>query len=156
MLLLLSMFWFGGHEACEILAPQPGIKPSPSTLESKVLTTGLPAESQALHGLIEQTSALCSIISILQMKSGITEKWIFLPQNSLRSVRHWINTFHKHLPCISIDSFMSIHRPILYIHSFIQQIFPETFALLNTENTKMHQFLLDYKSISKHLQCFQN
>ena len=63
-------------------APQPGIEPSPSALESKVLTTGLPAESQALYGLIEQPPVLCSIISILQVKSGITEKWVFLPQNS--------------------------------------------------------------------------
>ena len=27
ILLLLFMFWFFGHEACEILAPQPGFKP---------------------------------------------------------------------------------------------------------------------------------
>ena len=39
ILLLLFMFWFCGHEACGILALQPGIKPTPSALEGKALTT---------------------------------------------------------------------------------------------------------------------
>ena len=39
------MFWFGDLEACEILAPQPEIKPTPPALEGKVLTPGLPGES---------------------------------------------------------------------------------------------------------------
>ena len=33
------MFWFFGHEAYRILAPQAGIEPVSSTLEGKVLTT---------------------------------------------------------------------------------------------------------------------
>ena len=33
------MFWFSGHEACGILAPQPGIKSTSPALEGKVLTT---------------------------------------------------------------------------------------------------------------------
>ena len=36
------IFWFFGQEACEILAPQPGVKPTTSALEGKVLNTGLP------------------------------------------------------------------------------------------------------------------
>ena len=40
------MFWFFGHEACGILAPQPGIEPAPPTLEGKVLSTGPPGKSQ--------------------------------------------------------------------------------------------------------------
>ena len=43
------MFWLSGHEACGILAPQPGIEPSPPALEGKVLTTGPPGKS--LHYL---------------------------------------------------------------------------------------------------------
>ena len=42
------MFWFFGQEACGILAPGPGIKPTPPSLEGKVLTTGLPGKSQHL------------------------------------------------------------------------------------------------------------
>ena len=38
------MFQIFGHEACEILAPQPGIKPTPPALEGEVLTTGLPGK----------------------------------------------------------------------------------------------------------------
>ena len=39
------MFWFFGRETCEILAPWPGIKPSPPALEGEVLTTGPPGKS---------------------------------------------------------------------------------------------------------------
>ena len=39
------MFWFFGHEACGILAPQPGIEPAPPALESEILTTGPPGKS---------------------------------------------------------------------------------------------------------------
>ena len=39
------MFWFFGHETCGILAPQPGIEPTPSALEDKVLTTKPPGKS---------------------------------------------------------------------------------------------------------------
>ena len=39
------MFRFFGLKACEILASQPGIEPSPPALEHKVLTTGLPGKS---------------------------------------------------------------------------------------------------------------
>ena len=37
-------FWLFGHEVCGILAPRSGIKPTPSTLEGKVLTTGPPGK----------------------------------------------------------------------------------------------------------------
>ena len=40
------MFWFFGCEACGILAPQPGVEPTPPALEGEVLTTGLPGTSQ--------------------------------------------------------------------------------------------------------------
>ena len=39
------MFWFFGHKACGILAPQPGMEPATLGLEGEVLTTGLPGKS---------------------------------------------------------------------------------------------------------------
>ena len=39
------MFWSFGYEARRILAPQPGIKPTPPVLEDKVLITGPPGKS---------------------------------------------------------------------------------------------------------------
>ena len=39
------MFWCFGPKACGILAPQPGIKPSPSAVKGEVLTTGPPGKS---------------------------------------------------------------------------------------------------------------
>ena len=41
------IFWFVGCKACEILAPQPRIEPTPLALEGKVLTTGSPGKSQS-------------------------------------------------------------------------------------------------------------
>ena len=39
------MFWFFGGEACGILAPWPGVKPTPPALGGEVLTTGQPETS---------------------------------------------------------------------------------------------------------------
>ena len=39
------MFWFFDQEACGILAPWPGIKPTPPAMEGEVLTTGLAGKS---------------------------------------------------------------------------------------------------------------
>ena len=46
------MFWFSGQEVCRILAPQPGITPSPPALEGEVLTTGPPGKSLLLLVLL--------------------------------------------------------------------------------------------------------
>jgi len=40
---ILFLFYVG-HEACGIIAPQPGIEPAPPALEGKVLTTGPPGK----------------------------------------------------------------------------------------------------------------
>ena len=40
------MFWFFGHEVCQILAPQPGIEPALPALDSEISTTGLRGKSQ--------------------------------------------------------------------------------------------------------------
>ena len=39
------IFWFFGPDVCEILVPQPGIKPTPPALEGEVLSTGPPWKS---------------------------------------------------------------------------------------------------------------
>ena len=45
--LFFLMFQIFYLKACGILAPQPGIDPTPPTLESEVLTSGLPWKSLA-------------------------------------------------------------------------------------------------------------
>ena len=45
ILFLFYVFGFFGREACGILAPQPGIEPTPHALEGAVLTTGLRGKS---------------------------------------------------------------------------------------------------------------
>ena len=42
------MFWLFGHEACGILAPQPGLEPTPLALKGKVSTSGWPSKSQCV------------------------------------------------------------------------------------------------------------
>ena len=42
---VVYVLWFG-HEACRILAPHPGIEPTPPELEGGILTTELPGKSQ--------------------------------------------------------------------------------------------------------------
>ena len=42
LLLLIFMFWFFGHEACGIFAPQPRKELAPPSLEGQVPTTGSP------------------------------------------------------------------------------------------------------------------
>ena len=46
------MFCFLGHEACGILAPRPGIAPTPPALEGKILTTGPLGKSLDVNLLI--------------------------------------------------------------------------------------------------------
>ena len=43
------MFWFFGHEACGILAPQPGTELARPALEGEVLTIGPPGKSEILQ-----------------------------------------------------------------------------------------------------------
>ena len=40
---------FFGRKACGILAPRPGIEPTPPALEGEVLTTGPPGKSLSVH-----------------------------------------------------------------------------------------------------------
>ena len=48
LLLFYALFFFG-HKAHGILAPYPGIKPTPPAMEGKMLTTGQPGESSFVH-----------------------------------------------------------------------------------------------------------
>ena len=45
LLLLLFMFWFFGSGACGVLAPEPGIRPTPPALEGEVSPTRPPEKS---------------------------------------------------------------------------------------------------------------
>ena len=53
---ILFLFYVG-HEACGIIAPQPGIEPAPPALEGKVLTTGPPGKSQKSFIIIFLTNS---------------------------------------------------------------------------------------------------
>ena len=59
ILLLFYVLVFFGHNACEILAPQPGIEPTSPVMEGEVLTTGPPGKSLSLGF---GTSVLSSVL----------------------------------------------------------------------------------------------
>ena len=59
------MFCFFGYEACEILAPRPGIEPTASALKVEVLTTGLPGKSlEMLFSNAHQRDTSCVPIGL--------------------------------------------------------------------------------------------
>ena len=79
-ILLLFYVLVFDHEACEILVPPPGIKPTPPTLEGEVLTNGPPGKSlpaasleqflRAIWGTVSQTAAL--ILPAIKLNSQLS------------------------------------------------------------------------------------
>ena len=63
-MLFLFMFWFFGLEPPGIIAPRPGIEPTPSALEGMVLITGPPGKSLEPLFLIFYSESLCCIITL--------------------------------------------------------------------------------------------
>ena len=63
------MFRFFVSEACDILAPQPGIEPAPPALEGEVLTTGPPGKFPPPHTLVLFLLLLSSSSRILSSQS---------------------------------------------------------------------------------------
>ena len=66
------MFWFFGHEACGILAPQPGTELARPALEGEVLTIGPPGKSEILQILKNWTQS-----------SRLSRKWSLAPNAGL-------------------------------------------------------------------------
>ena len=88
--------WFFGHKACGILAPRPGIEPTPPALEGKFLTTGLPGKSLFLYSWID-----------LSQKSVISARylWLFLlvlDYLLLFYVSLNLLNYQVHVSCLSI------------------------------------------------------
>ena len=52
---VLVFFFFSGHEACGIPAPQPGVEPTLPTLVGEVSTTGPPGKSPQHYLLLLET-----------------------------------------------------------------------------------------------------
>ena len=76
------MFWFIGHEPCEISASPPGIKPTPLALEGEVLTTGPLGKSlegkfwvHASHWLLEFPSGIK--LSVAHSGNLLGNDWTF-------------------------------------------------------------------------------
>ena len=66
------MFWYFGHEACGILAPQIGIESAPPALEGKVLNIGL----QGSPPILNQVFFVCVLSHISCLDSlAITSYW---------------------------------------------------------------------------------
>ena len=70
------MFRFFGHEACGVLAPQPGIEPAPPALEGEVLTTGLPGMSPVAISSFSKSVSLFQdlILTCLQEPKEVIQR----------------------------------------------------------------------------------
>ena len=101
------MFWFFGHVACGILAPQPGVEPAPLELEGKVLTTGPPEKS---------------LDYVLEDECGKT--WISL--SLITNKDHMLDILFLSKPC-------QIHTPLFpfFCYCFQWQIMPMDSQLLS-------------------------
>ena len=66
------MFRFFVSEACDILAPQPGIEPAPPALEGEVVITGPPGRSH--HGPLFKVS-----IPAPSLDPPLPNQWYHLP-----------------------------------------------------------------------------
>ena len=75
------MFCFFGHEACGILAPQPGIEPVPPALEGEILTARPPGKSLISH--LNHT-----------LKTVIDEKLVFKNKKKYKE-KEWIKEQEK-------------------------------------------------------------
>ena len=71
------IFWVFGCEACEILAPWPGIEPASFALEGEVLTTGLLGKSPSL--LFLRTGVVTCF-------EGLNSLWLLCPWWLLREI----------------------------------------------------------------------
>ena len=69
------MFWFSGHKTCEILAPWPGIEPTPLALESKVWTTRPSWKIPSLQLCVSTSSSLQlqTVFTAYCARHGVTD-----------------------------------------------------------------------------------
>ena len=110
--IVLLCFGCFGLETCGILTPRPGIKPAPSAPEGRVLTTGLPGQSQVTL-LIFTFSKMCSTVSLCDFHnlvvSSIEVTVLYLTDRKQA---------HKLMTTTSSHSELE-PRPVICIASFI-------------------------------------
>ena len=151
------MFWLLGHKACGILAPQPGIKPTPRALEGKVATTGSPEKSQVLNVLFHQTIT----VTLLCILKGLLNKYgdffhcmlLALSSNSLPQVANW---GWQSSPSFRSPEASLILSPLLNTEQFFQGSLgwgkPIIWIMLRTSLMEV-QLLTDKYLLSLSLQC---
>ena len=109
MYTIFKVYWFGynigsvyililfDHKACEILAPQPGIKPSSPALKGEVLTPGPPGKSLGAPSFLPPDLAL-------------TLFPIICPSSADKGTDHVMGHVMDQ-PCQQIPSLVLIYKP---------------------------------------------
>ena len=75
------IFCFFGHEACGILASQPGFELSPPALEGAVLTTGPPGKSLLSRSIWKSQADRVPQLQSYRLEPPLATLWLLLPQS---------------------------------------------------------------------------
>ena len=114
------MFWFFGRQACNILTPWPGIKPTPPALEDKVLTTGPPGKSHSYRFLMIFFIKLRKFLSIPESLLRVSNmNWCWILSNTFLAPIN-MNIWFFSLSCWygELIDFWMLNHPCLHgIHS---------------------------------------
>ena len=136
------MFWFLSHEVCGILAPWPGIEPTPSALEGKVLISKPPKKSFLLMVFkkVNFTSkhAVCLLITILfphisndlqfssvQLLSRVqlfATPWTAASQASLYISNSWSLPKPMSIESVMPSNYLILCHPLLLLPSILPSI----------------------------------
>ena len=135
------MFWFFGHEACGILAPLPGIEPTPHALEGEVLTTGPPGKSRVM--LLRQI-----LLFLINRKGNWDQERLNHRVICLISARDRNTTLFSGLSSVSVSTF---HTYIFFIMKFGTRI-----VLISREKHGFWAFAFLYKCFMKKWGYLQN
>ena len=92
------MFWIFGHRAYEILAPRPGIKPVPPTLEGEALTSGPSGKPLPLSYYLMSPNLSLSLFCSLSLSALIAHPSFMLYNHNeiktpLKSEFHYLVSF---------------------------------------------------------------
>ena len=130
---LFFLFFFlpFGHKACGILAPQPGIEPTPPALEGRVSTNGLSGKSLSSLSWVSVSSSAKQQVTV-SISLGLLEELNNLANLShekcsinlvLVFLHYLLFSENTVMIILSIIHNVSLYLSILYLHQYLYSEF---------------------------------